>query len=146
MPCVLIDRFADERFDQIGVENQSAMRTLIDHVVSFGHERIGFIAGQPGLATTRERIEAFRAALAANGLAVVADYISPENVNTASATASTHAILSLAVAADGIGDRQQHDDDRGGAGDPRKGPGRSRGIFRSSASTISNGPIASSRA
>ncbi len=71
LPCVLVDRFADERFDQIGVENQSAMRALIDHVVSFGHERIGFIAGQPGLATTRERIDAFHAALAANGLAVV---------------------------------------------------------------------------
>ena len=46
------------------------MRALIDHVVSFGHQRIGFVAGQPGLATTRERIEAFRAALAANGLEV----------------------------------------------------------------------------
>ena len=44
------------------------MHTLIEHVVSFGHQRIGLVAGQPGLATTRERVEAFRAALAANGL------------------------------------------------------------------------------
>ena len=48
IPCVLIDRFVDGRFDQVGVENQSAMRMLIDHVVSFGHRRIGFVAGQPG--------------------------------------------------------------------------------------------------
>ncbi|MBW8908487.1 MAG: LacI family DNA-binding transcriptional regulator, partial [Mesorhizobium sp.] len=68
LPCVLIDRFADDRFDQIGVENDTAMRALIDHVASFGHRRIGYIAGQPGLATTRERIEAFQASLAANGL------------------------------------------------------------------------------
>jgi len=95
LPCVLIDRFADDRFDQIGVENQSSMRALIDHVASFGHKRIGYIAGQPGLATTRERIEAFQASLAANGLAVPPHYLSPENVDTASATASTHAILSL---------------------------------------------------
>lgn len=95
LPCVLIDRFADERFDQIGVENQSSMRALIDHVASFGHKRIGYIAGQPGLATTRERIEAFRISLAANGLALPPHYVSPENVDTVSATASTHAILSL---------------------------------------------------
>jgi len=95
LPCVLIDRFADDRFDQIGVENQSSMRALIDHVASFGHRRIGYIAGQPGLATTRERIEAFQASLAANGLECVPRYLSPENVDTASATASTHAILSL---------------------------------------------------
>ena len=95
LPCVLIDRFADDRFDQIGVENQSSMRALIDHVASFGHKRIGYIAGQPGLATTRERIEAFHSSLAANGLALLPHYVSPENVDTASATASTHAILSL---------------------------------------------------
>ncbi|WP_292542461.1 LacI family DNA-binding transcriptional regulator, partial [Mesorhizobium sp.] len=95
LPCVLIDRFADDRFDQIGVENDTAMQALIDHVVSFGHKRIGYIAGQPGLATTRERIEAFRASLAANGLECLPRYVSPENVDTASATASTHAILAL---------------------------------------------------
>ncbi|MER8632381.1 LacI family transcriptional regulator [Mesorhizobium opportunistum] len=95
LPCVLIDRFADQRFDQIGVENETAMRALIDHVASFGHKRIGYIAGQPGLATTRERIEAFRASLTANGLECLPHYVSPENVDTASATASTHAILSL---------------------------------------------------
>ncbi len=95
LPCVLIDRFADDRFDQIGVENDTAMRALIDHVVSFGHKRIGYIAGQPGLATTRERIEAFQASLAANGLECLQHYVSPENVDTASATVSTHAILSL---------------------------------------------------
>ena len=95
LPCVLIDRFADDRFDQIGIENDTAMRALIDHVASFGHRRIGYIAGQPGLATTRERIEAFQASLAANGLECFEHYVSPENVDTASATASTHAILSL---------------------------------------------------
>jgi LacI family transcriptional regulator, galactose operon repressor len=95
VPCVLIDRFADERFDQIGVENHSAMRALIDHVASFGHKRIGFVAGQPGLATTRERVEAFRSALAANGLDCLPRYLSVGNVDTAAATASTHAILSL---------------------------------------------------
>jgi LacI family transcriptional regulator len=97
IPCVLIDRFVDGRFDQVGVENQSAMHMLIEHVVSFGHQRIGLVAGQPGLATTRERVEAFRAALASNGLQAAEDYISAENVSTAFAAKSTNAMLSLAL-------------------------------------------------
>jgi LacI family transcriptional regulator len=95
LPCVLIDRLADERFDQVGVENAPAMRSLIDHVASFGHRRIGFVAGQPGFATTLERIEGYRAALAAHGLDFVPQYLVTGNATTGGATASTHALLSL---------------------------------------------------
>jgi LacI family transcriptional regulator len=95
LPCVLIDRLPDKRFDQVGVENISAMRALIDHVASFGHRRIGFVAGQPGFATTLERIEGFRLALAANGIDFVPQYLVTGSATTASATASTHALLSL---------------------------------------------------
>jgi LacI family transcriptional regulator, galactose operon repressor len=95
LPCVLIDRMPDERFDQVGVENISAMRALIDHVASFGHRRIGFVAGQPGFATTLERIEGFRLALAAHGIEFVPQYLVTGSATTASATASTHALLSL---------------------------------------------------
>ena len=68
------------------------MRTLIEHVVSFGHRRIGLVAGQPGLATTRERVEAFRAALAANGLAARRrQYCGRSNVTTRMRRAATRA-------------------------------------------------------
>ncbi len=97
LPCVLIDRLSDDRFDQVGVENISAMRSLIDHVASFGHRRIGFVAGQPGFATTLERIEGFRVALAAHGIDFVPHYVVTGSATTASATASTHALLSLPV-------------------------------------------------
>ena len=95
LPCVLIDRLPDERFDQVGVQNISAMRALIDHVASFGHRRVGFVAGQPGFATTLERIEGFRIALAANGIEFLPQYLVTGNATTASATASTHNLLSL---------------------------------------------------
>ena len=61
IPCVLIDRLADDRFDQIGSNNREAMRDLIDHVAGFGHRRIGFVAGQTGLTTTIERIDGLQA-------------------------------------------------------------------------------------
>jgi LacI family transcriptional regulator len=95
LPCVLIDRLPDERFDQVGVQNIPAMRLLIDHVASFGHRRIGFVAGQPGFATTLERIEGFRIALAANGIEFFPQYLVTGNATTVCATASTHALLSL---------------------------------------------------
>jgi LacI family transcriptional regulator len=95
LPCVLIDRMADDRFDQIGVENVEAISALIDHVVSFGHRRIGFVAGQPGFVTTLERLAAYRSALAAHGIDLVTDYVIAGNATTACASAAAHRLLSL---------------------------------------------------
>lgn len=95
LPCVLIDRMADDRFDQIGVENVEAISALIDHVVSFGHRRIGFVAGQPGFVTTLERLAAYRSALATHGIDLVTDYVVDGNATTACASAAAHRLLSL---------------------------------------------------
>jgi LacI family transcriptional regulator len=93
LPCVLIDRMADPRFDQIGVDNLAAMQALVDHVVAMGHRHIGFVAGQPGFATTVERVAGFHAALAANGLRAGADAVVTGNASTACATAAAHRLL-----------------------------------------------------
>lgn len=94
LPCVLIDRLADDQFDQIGVDNAQAMRLLIDHVTAMGHQRIGLIAGQTGLATTMERVAAFRSALTEHGLGP--GHVAPANDDTAAATDATIAMLTLA--------------------------------------------------
>jgi LacI family transcriptional regulator len=95
-PCVLIDRMADRRFDQIGVDNVSAMDALVEHVVGKGHRHIAFVAGQPGFATTVERIAGFQAALNSRGIEVPAEFIVTGSATTASATAAAHRLLSLA--------------------------------------------------
>lgn len=69
IPCVLLDRFVSRDFDQVGVENRNAVKSLVDHLVSHGHRRIAMLTNQSGLATTVERIEGFRQGCAANGLA-----------------------------------------------------------------------------
>lgn len=97
VPCVLVDRLSDSRFDQIGLDNVAAVEALVAHVAEAGHERVGFIAGQPGFATTIERVDAFKAAMAARGLDVPAAYISDSNTGTAQASVSTHRLLSLPV-------------------------------------------------
>ena len=94
VPCVLIDRMADPRFDQIGIDNFKAMLALVDHVVSLGHRHIGFVAGQPGFATTVERLAGFHAALQARGISIAPDAVVIGNVTTASATAAAHGLLS----------------------------------------------------
>jgi LacI family transcriptional regulator len=95
LPSVLVDRMPDRRFDQIGVDNAAAIAALVNHAASFGHRRIGFIAGHPGFATTLERVSGFRAAMAANGLEVIPDYMTGGNGTTADAAQSTHKLLSL---------------------------------------------------
>ncbi len=68
IPAVLVDRATSRRFDQVAVENRNATRTLVAHLVSHGHSRIGMISGLAGLPTTAERIEGYRDGLAAAGL------------------------------------------------------------------------------
>src|SRR5262245_1593030 len=68
VPTVLIDRLVSDQFDQIGVENKRATIALVDHLLGHGHRRIGLVSGLPGLATTTERTDGYRAALRAAGL------------------------------------------------------------------------------
>jgi len=95
LPCVLVDRLSDDRFDQVGTDNAAAIRTLVDHLVALCHRRVGIILGQPGFATTVERAHAFRAAMTEKGIEVPGDLISDGNRSTADATASTHRLLEL---------------------------------------------------
>jgi LacI family transcriptional regulator len=68
VPTVLIDRFADNRFDQVGVENVEAMASLVEHLAALGHTRIGLVSGLSGLSTTAERLEGYRLGLKRSGL------------------------------------------------------------------------------
>ncbi len=70
VPTALVDRFADDRFDQVGAENVDATAGLVDHVAALGHQRIGFIAGRSGPTTTDERLDGYRLGLERNGLRV----------------------------------------------------------------------------
>ena len=98
IPCVLVDRLPSGRFDRVGVQNKRAMELLVSHLIGHGHERIGLIAGQPGFATTLERIDGYRAALRAHGLPWDDALVQAGNPTVASATAATRKLLALAAA------------------------------------------------
>ena len=65
---VLVDRFADNRFDEVGVENVESTANLVRHLVGHGHSRIGFVSGKAGLSTTTERLTGYRLGLETAGL------------------------------------------------------------------------------
>lgn len=71
MPTVLVDRFSDAgtfTTDCVGVHNTEPVATLVDHVAGLGHRRIAFVAGRPGLGTSRERLEGFELGVRRNDL------------------------------------------------------------------------------
>ena len=68
VPTVLVDRFVDDRFDQVGVENVEAMAGLVEHLATLGHSRISLISGLRGLSTTEERIAGYELGLQRAGL------------------------------------------------------------------------------
>ena len=70
IPCVLIDRLPDERFDGVGVENTDALSQMVGHLAAHGHRRIGFLGGQAAFTTAIERAAGFRAGLTENGLPI----------------------------------------------------------------------------
>ncbi|HZF33669.1 MAG TPA: LacI family DNA-binding transcriptional regulator [Candidatus Angelobacter sp.] len=96
VPCVLVDRLPPSRFDRVGVQNKWAMELLVSHLIGHGHKRIGLIAGQPGFATTLERIDGYRAALRTHGLPWDDDLLQAGNPTVASAAEATRKLLALA--------------------------------------------------
>lgn len=70
LPLVLLDRLVDRPFDQVGVENEQPMRTLVAHLLELGHRRIAITAGNLAVPTLRERYSGYVAALSDADVAV----------------------------------------------------------------------------
>ncbi len=61
--------------DRVLVDNHAGMRLLGDHLVSLGHRRIGMVAGNPAVASTRDRIGGIHEAVTAVGGEVVLRHV-----------------------------------------------------------------------
>ena len=95
IPFVLVDRFHSNRCDQVGVQNKSSMQLLVAHLLSHGHTRVGYVAGQAGFSTTRERIEGYRAALKNAGIAFAETLVRRPSGGTDAAAAATMELLEM---------------------------------------------------
>ena len=71
VPAVVIDPAGVPALDvpTIGATNWAGGISATEHLVDLGHRRVGFIAGTPALWCTRARLDGYRAALGAAGVA-----------------------------------------------------------------------------
>jgi LacI family transcriptional regulator len=68
-PVVLLDRpIAGLAADAVLVDNRAGAVRAVDHLTALGHRRIGLVGDSPGIASTAERIDGYRAALADAGI------------------------------------------------------------------------------
>lgn len=72
VPVIIIDSLGqpDPRVASVGATNWSGARTAVEHLIDNGHERIGFIGGPPQLQCSTARLDGYRSALMAAGIAV----------------------------------------------------------------------------
>lgn len=68
LPIVTIDEGNDSLFPKIMTDNYQGARLAVEHLADLGHRRIGFIAGNEGLASARDRARAFHDMRAQHGL------------------------------------------------------------------------------
>lgn len=69
IPMVLIDRAVEGSYcDTMLVDNHKAMYDGVTHLINLGKRRIGYLAANLALSTTRERLEAYEEAMQHAGL------------------------------------------------------------------------------
>lgn len=85
-----------EHVPSVRIDEQAASRTLVQHLLSLGHRRIGLIRGLPNHTATELRQSGYCAALAQAGLPVDPQLIQRGAFTFASAREPARALLSLA--------------------------------------------------
>ncbi|MDI5964352.1 LacI family DNA-binding transcriptional regulator [Streptantibioticus silvisoli] len=95
-PTVLVDRFADHRFDEVCVENVEATAGLVTHLTGIGHTRVGLVSGRAGLSTTAERLTGYREGLERAGLPFDRALVRSGSSRVAPATEAVKALMASA--------------------------------------------------
>jgi LacI family transcriptional regulator len=69
-PFVLVGRHPDRHVSYVDIDNVSAARMAVEHLIRLGHRRIATITGPVDMASGADRLQGYCQALAAHGLAV----------------------------------------------------------------------------
>ena len=96
IPTVIVDHLLAQGFDQVGLKNKQAAQQLIAHLIDHGHRRIGFVAGAAWNSTSAERVDGYRAALAAAGLPFADELVCCGESAIEPARVATQQLLALA--------------------------------------------------
>ncbi|GAB4586511.1 LacI family DNA-binding transcriptional regulator [Nocardia sp. IFM 10818] len=95
-PMVFVDRWIPGiDVPVVRADGRAAVRDLVAHLHGLGHRRLAIIAGPAVTTTGRERVEAFRDALGAYGLALPESYIGQGDFQADSGRRATERFLDL---------------------------------------------------
>lgn len=78
------------------IDNRAAAATMTGHLLALGHRRIGFIAGDPGFATSAQRSQGYRDALRAADIPIDPALMRIGDYDFASGAREAAALLALA--------------------------------------------------
>jgi LacI family transcriptional regulator len=92
-PVVVIDPVRDSSVPSVTADNLTGAVTAVNHVLSLGHRRIGFIGGRSSLAAAWAREEGYRTALADAGVTLDPTLIGRGDFHPETAIAPAHALL-----------------------------------------------------
>lgn len=96
LPVVFLDRDpTDVDADAVVLDNDGGMRRAVGHLAEHGHRRIALIGDLGRLATQRERVSAFEAAMVAAGVSDWARYVRSECHDVAAAERAVRDVLSV---------------------------------------------------
>jgi len=94
MPQVVVDREIDDlAADLVEVDHEGGARLAVDYLVSLGHARIACIAGPLALSPARQRVQGWRSALQAAGLACDDALVADGGFTAAGGFAAMRALL-----------------------------------------------------
>lgn len=96
-PLVCFDRaLPDLPCDSVVLDNVAGAYQAVTHLIQLGHQRIGIVTGLPRVGTTGGRLEGYRRALRAHGLAEDPELIREGNGRHSGGFQQTLALLDLA--------------------------------------------------
>lgn len=94
MPMVILDREAAARADVVSSEHMLVMQSAVEHLISLGHRRIGFVGPTQKIRPGRERVTGYRRAHAAANLPVDERLVRTKTQNSEYGQFETHDLLS----------------------------------------------------
>lgn len=94
IPFILFDQKPEGiSSDFVGTDNQAASAMLTEHLIQFGHQRIGFLGGITGLYTALERERGFVQTLRQSGIEIDSELIVDARYTYEDAYAQTKRLL-----------------------------------------------------
>jgi LacI family transcriptional regulator len=95
VPVVLLNREVDGRdtFDVVLNDNAAGAQAAVEHLISLGHSRIGYVTASTGASTVNGRLLGYRRALEAAGIKFDESLIVRTQIDTESAAEATANLL-----------------------------------------------------